>query len=139
MVNSRGARKKSRTSATGLGVWGRRGWAAPHRAGAAAGEAFLGKHLAHRGGAQRRSLLLERLTDLVDRIVALAQRDDLLLGTAFLGLWRGPGPRGGEEVRQFAVAKRMAEHAEGAWRVAEAAAASADGSPSTKKARRASY
>ena len=35
-------------------------------------EAFLGQHLAHRGGAQRRSLLLERPADLIDRVVALA-------------------------------------------------------------------
>lgn len=35
-------------------------------------EPFLGENLSHRRGAQRHSLLLERQTDLVDRIVALA-------------------------------------------------------------------
>jgi hypothetical protein len=84
-------------------------------------KAFLDEHFAHRGGAQRRSLLLERLADLVDRIVALAQRHDLLMGTALLGLLTRPGPRAGEEVRQIAAAKRVAEHAEGAGRVAEPA------------------
>src|SRR6516162_1583154 len=32
-------------------------------------KAFGGEHLAHRGGAQRRSLFLERLADLIDRVV----------------------------------------------------------------------
>src|SRR5438105_14593470 len=53
-------------------------------------EPLVGQNLAHCGGAQRRSLLLERLTDLVDRIVALAQRHDLLHGPALLGCPRGP-------------------------------------------------
>jgi hypothetical protein len=49
-------------------------------------KAFCGEHLAHRGGAQRGTLLLERLADLVDRIVALAQGYDLVMRAALLGL-----------------------------------------------------
>src|SRR5260370_34739302 len=49
-------------------------------------EALLGQNLAHRSGAQRRSLLLERPADLVDRVVALAQRHDLLMSAALLWL-----------------------------------------------------
>ena len=78
-----------------------------------------GQNLAHRGGAQRGSLVLERLADLVDRIVALTQRHDLLMGAALLGLVAPAWTRGGEELRRVAAAKRMAEHAEGARRVAE--------------------
>ena len=84
-------------------------------------EAFLGENLSHRGGAQRRSLLLERLTDLVDRVVALAQRHDLLMGPALLGLIALAGASGREEVRQLTVAEVVAQHAERARRVAEAA------------------
>ncbi len=84
-------------------------------------EAFLDQHLAYRGGAQRRSLLLERPTDLVDRIVALAQRDDLLVSAALLGLRARARMRGGEEFRKVAVPEGMAQHAEGAGRIAETA------------------
>src|SRR6202162_6502942 len=69
---------------------------------------------------QRRALLLEALADLVDRVVALAQRHDLLVGAALLGLLAGAGASGGEEFRQFAATKGVAQHAEGARRVAEA-------------------
>ncbi len=62
-------------------------------------KALCGEHLAHRGGAQRGSLLLERLADLVDRIVALAQGYDLVMGAALLGLVVPAGSRGSEELR----------------------------------------
>ena len=84
------------------------------------GEALVGQNLAHRRGAQRRSLLLERLADLIDRIVALAQRHDLLEGAALFGLLARAWMRGGEELRQLSAAEGVAQNAEGARRVAEA-------------------
>jgi len=71
-------------------------------------ETFGGEHLAHRGGAQRGALLLERLADLVDRIVALAQGYDLVTRAALLGLLAPARSGGSEELRQVAAAKRMA-------------------------------
>ncbi len=84
-------------------------------------KALGGEHLAHRGGAQRHALFLECLADLVDRIVALAQGYDLVVGAALLGLLAPARSRGGEELRQGAVAKRMAQHPEGTGRIAEVA------------------
>ncbi len=79
-----------------------------------------GQNLAHRGGAQRRSLFLERLADLVDGVVALAQRHDLLMSAALLGLSARARMGGGEELRQRSTAKGMAQHAESTRRIAEA-------------------
>ncbi len=79
-----------------------------------------GQDLAHRGDAERGLLLAERLADLVDRIVTLAQRHDVLVHAALLGLGAGPRPRAGEELRELA-AKGVAQHAEGSGRIAEAA------------------
>src|SRR5438445_4308466 len=119
VVNSRGPSTKSPTLATARAL-------GPIRTGALLVEptrqgckTVRGQNLAHRGGAQRGSLVLERLADLVDRIVALTQRHDLLMGAALLGLVAPAWTRGGEELRRVAAAKRMAEHAEGARRVAE--------------------
>ena len=83
-------------------------------------KALRGEKLAHSGGAQRHSLLLERLADLVDRVVALAQRDDLVMGAALFGLLAPARSCGGEELRQIAAAKVVTQHAERARRVAEA-------------------
>src|SRR3974390_1874816 len=83
-------------------------------------KALLGENLAHRGCAQRRALLLESLADLVDRVIPLAQRHDLLVGTALLGLLARPGASGCEEFWQLAAATRVAQHTECARRVAEA-------------------
>jgi hypothetical protein len=53
-------------------------------------ETFRGEHLAHCGGStQRCSLLLERLTDLIDRIIACAGLWSW--ARLFLGCSRGPG------------------------------------------------
>src|SRR6266480_2632989 len=68
-------------------------------------KALLGQNLAYRRSAQRRSLLLEPLADLVDRVVALAQRHDLLMGAALLGLLAPARMRGGEQLRQLPAAK----------------------------------
>ena len=83
-------------------------------------KALLGENLAHRGCAQRRALLLESLADLIDRVIPLAQRHDLLVGTALLGLLARPGASGCEEFWQLAAAKGVAQHTECARRVAEA-------------------
>ena len=84
------------------------------------GKALRRQHLTHCSGAEWRSLLLERPADVVDRVVALAQRNDLLLSGAFPRLIPRTRPRRGEELRQRAAAKRMTQHAERPWRVAEA-------------------
>src|SRR5208337_248465 len=83
-------------------------------------KALLGENLAHRGCAQRRALLLESLADLVDRVIPLPQRHDLLAGTALLGLLARPGASCCEEFWQLAAAKGVAQHTECARRVAEA-------------------
>src|SRR6266550_449220 len=70
--------------------------------------------------AQRRALFLESPADLVDRVVPLAQRHDLLVGAAFPGLLAGTSAGNCEEFRQFPAAKGVAEHAKCARRVAEA-------------------
>jgi len=72
-------------------------------------EALRGEHLAHGSRTQRCSLLLERLTDLIDRIVALAQGYGLLMGATFLGLLAWTRSRGRKEFRQVALAKRVAQ------------------------------
>jgi hypothetical protein len=66
-------------------------------------------------------LVLERLADFVDGVVALAQRHDLFLSAALVGLSARPGLGGGEEGRQLIATKGVTEHAKGAGRVAEAA------------------
>ena len=78
----------------------------------------------------RGALLLERLTDLIDRVVALAQRNDLLVCGALLGLVGGARYPRGEEFRKFVAAEGMTEHAERAWRIAEALGDLEGGSPS---------
>src|SRR5437879_253005 len=83
-------------------------------------KAFLAENLSHRSGAQRCSLILQRLTDLVDRVVALAQRHDLLMGAVLPGLFAPTGVPRCEEVRQLTAAKGVAQHAERPRRVAEA-------------------
>lgn len=54
-----------------------------------AGKSLCRQHLADGGGTQRRSLCLEFLADLVDRVIALTQLHDLLDRRAFLGLRTG--------------------------------------------------
>jgi len=77
-------------------------------------EALLGQNLTHRGDAERHPLVLERLADLVDRIVAFAQRYDLLTGAALVGRLLRAGSAGCEQLRQVSVAECMTQHAEGA-------------------------
>src|SRR5215467_6837220 len=78
------------------------------------------QHLTYGGSAQGGALLLKRLTDLIDRVVVLAQRNDLLVCGALLGLVGGARFPRGEEFRKFVAAEGMTEHAERAWRIAEA-------------------
>jgi hypothetical protein len=83
-------------------------------------KALCGEHLAHRGGAERHALLLERLADLIDRIVALAQGYDLVMRAALLGLVVPARSGGSEKLRQVAAAKGVAQHPEPPGRIAEA-------------------
>src|SRR5437868_9379644 len=86
VVNSRGLSAKRRTSATasalgptrlGRSSSRRRGKGANPSAASTSRTAVL---------LERHALLLERLADFVDGIVALAQRHDLFLSAAFVGL-----------------------------------------------------
>ena len=82
---------------------------------------LAGQDFPHRRGAQRHSLLPERPTDVVDRVVALAQRHDLLAGEVLFGLLARPRSRHGEEIRQYTAAKVVAEHTECGWRISKPA------------------
>ncbi len=82
-------------------------------------EPLRGEHLAYRGGTQRHSLVRERPTDLIDRVVALAQSHDLLVDAALLGLLTPARPADREEVWQLTVAEGIAQHPERARGVAE--------------------
>jgi len=83
VVNSRGLSTKSPTLATACTLGPTQ--TGPRRADAARVQGLRGQDLAHRGRAQRHSLLLERLADLLDRVVALAQRHDFVMGRIGLG------------------------------------------------------
>ena len=90
------------------------------RGGAGRGcEAELTQHLAHRGGAQRGAARLERLGDLVDRVVALAQLLDAGAGGGLLGLALRAARCGEEELGLGVAAEPVAGHPEGACAVAE--------------------
>src|SRR6516164_6507239 len=96
VVNSRGARKVMDIG-DGLGIGphpDRSLFVTPARQGR---KALLGENLAHRGCAQRRALLLESLAALVDRVIPLARRQELLVGTAVLGLIVRAGASGCEQ------------------------------------------
>src|SRR5262249_24821991 len=54
-----------------------------------ASKSLCSQHFADGGGTQRRSLRLEFLADLVDRVIAFAQLHDLRDRRAFLGLCAG--------------------------------------------------
>ena len=82
---------------------------------------LLGEDRGDRFDASRSPLLLEGRTDVVDRVVALAQCNDLLADAALLGLRPRSRSCGGEKLWQLTVAKGVAEHAKGTWFVAEPA------------------
>ena len=86
------------------------------------------EHLPHRRRAERELALLQRLADLVDRVVPLAQGDDGLARGGLLGLGAGPGPWGGEEDGRGLAPEVMAQHMEGARRVPEGPGHLGDGS-----------
>src|SRR4029450_12661866 len=66
-----------------------------------AGKSLCRQDFADGGGTQRRSLRLEFLADLVDRVIALAQLHDLLDRCAFLGLRAGAWASEGKEIGEF--------------------------------------
>src|SRR5215467_2161608 len=86
-----------------------------------ASKALLEEDLAHRGGAQRRSLFFERPTDVVDGVVALPELHDLVADLALLGLLARTPPPHGEEISQSPATKVITEHTERCGRIAEAA------------------
>ncbi len=66
------------------------------------------------------ALLAERIVDVVDRQVLLAQADDQRAGGILLGLHLRPARRVGEEVALLAVAEGVAQYPKGARSVSEA-------------------
>ena len=103
-------------------------------------EALLAQHLAHGGGTQRRAVLLERLADLVDRMVLLAQGHHQLVGLGLVRLGARAVTGRAEELR-----RRGRDGTGGTARGTIPAYSRRRGRPrgrggaSTKKARRASY
>ena len=83
------------------------------------GEAFGLEHLAHRGGTECERALLERLADLVDRVIGLAQLDDEVVGGGLLGLMARTRTGGDEELRLGVVAEVVTQDLERAGRVAK--------------------
>ena len=69
-------------------------------------EALGLEHFADCSGAERRAGLLERGTDLVDRVVALSEGYDLSLGAALVGLAAGTRARCCKEFGELAAAGR---------------------------------
>jgi len=83
------------------------------------GEAFGAQHLVNGRQAEAVALLGQRVVNVVDRQVLLAQGDDHRPRRVFLGLdLRAPGSLG-EELAYLAAAKGVAQHAEGPGRIAE--------------------
>src|ERR1700682_3555860 len=85
------------------------------------GEPLGAQQLANGGWAQRHVALLELLTDLVDRVVLLAQSHGQISAPGFLGLLAWPMHRDDEELWIGIAAELMAKHAKGAGAVAESA------------------
>ena len=84
-------------------------------------EPFGLEHLAHRSGAERERALLERLADLVDRVIGLAQLDDEVVGGGLLGLMARARTGSDKELWLGVVAEVVAQDLERAWGVAKGA------------------
>ena len=87
------------------------------------GKAFLAQDVARGRGGHLLTALGEGPADVMDRVVLLAQGDDLLAHGIVVPHARGSADGGGLEelARMGIMAETGAEHAEGAWRVAEGA------------------
>jgi len=85
------------------------------------GESLLLQHLPHGGRTQGAALVLQGLTDLINRIVLLAEADDRLSGGRLLGLSPGAVPGRDEKQRFRIVAEMMAQDMERAEGIAEGA------------------
>jgi hypothetical protein len=77
------------------------------------------EELPDRGRTERHLLLLEGRADVVDGVVALAERDDQRVGGRLLGLGAGPARGDGEKGWGGVATKLMAHHPKGPGRVAE--------------------
>src|SRR5215471_14911049 len=111
VVNSPVLRAKLRTSATasvvGVTPTGR---SSSRRRGKGAKPSAA--RISRTARAKRRSLFFERMAYVVDRVIALAQRDDNIVELGLLGLLLRSGPLHGEEIGQLTAAKIVAEHPE---------------------------
>ena len=103
------------------------------------GEALLLEDRGDGRRAERLAVAGQGAADVVDGEVLLAQGDDLIAEPSLLAGRPAFACGRDEEVAVGLIAELMDEDAKAPRRVAEAAAASAEGRPSTKKARRASY
>jgi hypothetical protein len=86
-----------------------------------AAEALRPHHLVNRGQAERVTLLGQRIVDVVDRQMLLAQRHDQRAGGVLLRLDLGAPGDVAEELPAALLAETVAEHAERPRGVAEAA------------------
>src|SRR5262245_10228248 len=83
------------------------------------GKALLEENLSHGRGAERRSLFFEHAADVVDGVVALPERHELIADLALLGLLARSGPPDGKELREPTAAEIVTQHAERGRRVAK--------------------
>ena len=138
--NARGVRSSWRTSATSATTG--RGWSGRSSSNASwqLGEALLLQDRGDRRRAERLAFAGEGAADVVDGEILLPQRDDLFpqpfLLAAAVWPWRAVGTK---KSRFGLIAELMDEDAKTPGVYPNRAAASAEGTPSTKKARRASY
>lgn len=83
------------------------------------GESFLVEDLAHSGGAQAETAILEDFADLIHRMVFLSQLNYLLPCGGLSGPGRGSSSRRGKEAWIGIPAEMMAKDSESLWRVSE--------------------
>ena len=83
------------------------------------GEALFAEHLANRRGAQGRLRLLQRLADLIDGVIALAEGNDLLAQRGLEQLRSRARLRGHEKGGGRVTTELMTEDAKGARGVSE--------------------
>src|SRR4029453_14078411 len=77
-----------------------------------ASKALLEEDLAHRGGAQRRSLFFKRPANVVDRVVGLPERPALAADLSLLGLLARARPPHDKEIWQLPATELVTQHAE---------------------------
>src|SRR5262249_22973291 len=83
------------------------------------GKALLQEDLSHCSGSKRYAFFLERSADVVDGVVALAQRNHLVADFALLGMLARSRAPHGKELCQLTTTKLVTKHAKCRRGVAE--------------------